>query len=62
MLKKKYDFSLCYLSGFIYVISGRDSSLDIVDSCERYNVERDCWDRIASVKRKRYAASSAGLE
>lgn len=62
MLKKKYDFSLCYLSGYIYVISGRDSSLDIVDTCERYCVERDSWEKIANVKKKRYAASTAGLE
>ena len=61
MLYKKYDFTCCVLDGFIYVISGRDSTSDIVDRCERYDYVKDTWESIASVKRKRYAASSASV-
>jgi N-acetylneuraminic acid mutarotase len=61
MLQKKYDFTCCVLDGFIYVISGRDTSAEIVDRCERYEYSKDKWSSIASVKRKRYAASSASM-
>lgn len=61
MLYKKYDFTCCVLDNFIYVISGRDSTSDIVDRCERYDYVKDAWYSIAPVKRKRYAASSASL-
>lgn len=61
MLYKKYDFTCCVLDGYIYVISGRDSTSDIVDRCERYDYTNDKWESIAPVKRKRYAASSAGV-
>lgn len=39
MLSKKFDFTLAHLNGFIYVICGKDSSSEIVDTCERYSVE-----------------------
>jgi len=58
----KYDFSMCFLAGFIYVISGRDTNLGVVDSCERYCIATDDWTSIAPVQESRYAASSAGLE
>ena len=62
MPEKKYDFSMCQLGGFIYIISGRDFSQEIVETCERYSIEEDSWSSIASVNRGRYAASSAGME
>lgn len=32
---KKFDFTLCYLNGFIYVICGKNSSSDVIDTCDR---------------------------
>lgn len=61
MLHKKFDFTLCFLKGFIYVICGKDSSSEVVDTCERYNVSENSWENIASVKKKRYAASAVGF-
>lgn len=61
MPHKKYDFTISYLKGFIYVISGKVSSSEVVDFCEKYDVERDQWFLIAPVHKKRYAASSVGL-
>eukprot|EP01017_Pseudomicrothorax_dubius_P040136 TRINITY_DN6241_c0_g1_i1.p1 TRINITY_DN6241_c0_g1~~TRINITY_DN6241_c0_g1_i1.p1 ORF type:complete len:443 (-),score=91.71 TRINITY_DN6241_c0_g1_i1:124-1452(-) len=60
MLHKKFDFTLCYLQEHIYVICGKDSSSEVIDSCERYNVVDNTWSQIAPVKRKRYAASAVG--
>ena len=34
----------------------------MIDFCEKYDVERDQWFLIASVHKKRYAASSVGLK
>ncbi len=36
MPHKKFDFTLCYLRDYIYVICGKDTSSDITDSCEKY--------------------------
>jgi hypothetical protein len=35
MPHQKYDFSLCYLDGYIYVICGKDTSSEAVNICER---------------------------
>ena len=35
MPHQKYDFTLCYLDGYIYVICGKDTSSEAVDICER---------------------------
>lgn len=43
MPHKKFDFTLCFLDNFIYVICGKDSSSDVVDTCERYNVIENTW-------------------
>jgi len=61
MLHKKFDFTLAYLSGYVYVICGKDSSSEVVDSCERYSVEENQWSVIAPVRKKRYAASALGF-
>lgn len=58
MLHKKYDFAVCHHAGFIYVISGKGHNSDIVDTCDRYDVTKDCWTPIARVNKKRYAASA----
>lgn len=35
MPHQKYDFTLCFLDGYIYVICGKDTSSEAVDICER---------------------------
>lgn len=32
---KKYDFSICFMNGFIYILCGKDDSGEAIDSCER---------------------------
>ncbi len=59
---KKYDFTLCYLNGFIYVICGKDSQNEIVEFCEKYDVNNDRWSLISSVNKKRYAASAIAVK
>lgn len=61
MPHKKYDFTSCVLDGFIYVISGRDYTSEIIESCERYDYAKDVWESISPVKKKRYASSCASL-
>jgi len=61
MLQKKFDFTLAYLSGYVYVICGKDSTSEVVDTCERYSVEENQWSVIAPVRKKRYAASALGF-
>jgi hypothetical protein len=55
---KKYDFTLCYHKGFIYVICGKDSESQIIDTCERYDINKNTWSVIAAINKKRYAASA----
>jgi hypothetical protein len=43
MPHKKFDFTLCHLNNNIYVICGKDSSSEVVDTCERYNVITNSW-------------------
>lgn len=59
---KKYDFTICYLSGCIYTICGKNVNNDIVESCECYDVEEDSWRTISSVNKKRYAATAATIK
>ena len=55
---KKYDFSLCYNDGFIYLFCGKDSDSHVTDSCERYDVAKNQWSLLSPSTKKRYAASS----
>ncbi len=58
---KKFDFTICFLSPFLYIICGKDSVSEVTDSCERYNVEEDSWQSVAGVNVKRYAASACAF-
>lgn len=58
MLTKKYDFSICHHSGYVYVICGKGQNTEILDSCERYDIYKDSWTSIARVSKKRYASSA----
>lgn len=62
MPHKKYDFTLCYLDSFIYVICGKNVDNEIVRSCERYCIENESWSICSSVNVKRYAASAATIK
>ena len=61
MTDKKFDFTLCYLNNYIYVICGKDSSSEILESCEKYNIIENVWQGISPVKKRRYAASAVGF-
>lgn len=61
MPNKKFDFTLCYHKGFIYLICGKDSDSVVVDTCEKYDVSRNQWTSIASINRRRYAASAVAV-
>lgn len=58
---KKFDFTLCYHKGYIYLICGKDSESAVIDTCERYDVARNQWSSIASINKRRYAASAAAV-
>lgn len=58
---KKFDFTLCYHKGFIYLICGKDSESAVIDTCERYDVARNQWSTIASINKRRYAASAVAV-
>ena len=38
LLKEKYDFTLCYTSGYIYLFCGKDKNGEILNCCEKYNL------------------------
>lgn len=59
---KKIDFTLTYHEDNIYVICGKDSSNEIVDSCEVYNTKFNKWKIISPVNQKRYAASAITMQ
>ena len=61
MPHKKFDFTLCHLNGCLYVICGKDSSSEVVDTCEKFNINENSWTSISSVCKKRYAASAIGF-
>lgn len=58
---KKIDFTLTFIDNFIYVICGKDSTNEIVDTCEAYNVVENEWKIIANVHKKRYAATAVSM-
>ena len=43
MIHKKFDFTVCYVKGIIYVFGGKDNSGEVTDNCEKYSVEANCW-------------------
>lgn len=61
MPTKKIDFTLTFIDNYIYVICGKDSSNEIVDSCEAYNVIKNEWKIISPVHKKRYAATAVAM-
>jgi Uncharacterized protein conserved in bacteria len=61
MIYKKFDFTLAYLNGYIYVICGKDNTSEVVDTCERYSIQDNQWNSIAPVRKRRYAASAVGM-
>lgn len=60
MPHKKFDFTICYLNGKIYVICGKDSSSEVLSSSEGYDVVTDTWTTLAPTVKKRYAATAIG--
>ena len=61
MINKKFDFTLCYLNGYIFVMCGKDSSSEVADTCEKFCIVDNQWISMSSVKKKRYAASAVGF-
>ncbi len=59
---KKFDFSLCYTNGYIFVIGGKQSVDDVVNTCEMYNVKDNYWKSMAPCKQKRYASTAIGTK
>ena len=49
MFLKRSDFTPVYSrSGFVYVIGGNDAKI-FYKACEKYDIDRDCWTKIASL-------------
>ena len=43
MINRKYDFTLCYNKGYIYLLCGKNEADEIVNTCERYSIKHDKW-------------------
>jgi hypothetical protein len=59
MVCRKFDFSVCFHEGFVYVLGGKDSDTQIVTSCERYDVRANTWGIIAPLNHKRSGSCAA---
>ena len=59
---KKFDFSICCVNGFIYVLAGKAGDGDgrVVSSCERFEIAENRWEKIAPCCKKRYASTAVG--
>lgn len=62
MPHKKYDFTLCYMNGYIYVICGKNVDNEIVATCEKFKLETETWSSCNNVNVRRYAASAATIK
>jgi hypothetical protein len=60
MPHKKFDFTICFMNGFIYSLCGKDGGSEVVNSCEKYNIALNQWQVISNTNKKRYAASAVG--
>lgn len=58
MPQKKFDCTLTYMDGWIYIISGKGRSGEVVGSCHRYNPKKRSFEEMAPVRHPRYAASA----
>lgn len=58
MPEKKFDCTLSYLDGWIYIISGKGRSGEVVGSCHRYDPKKKKFENLAEVRYARYAASA----
>lgn len=43
---------------YIYTICGKGANQEVLDACDKYDIEADAWLPMASTNRKRYAASA----
>ena len=60
MWDKRYTFPMAYIHPYVYAIGGRQygsQQTSILRSCERFNLETNKWERIASMKNRRCTAS-----
>lgn len=53
---KKYDFSVCYIDNYIYIVSGKNENHLIVNSCERYDIINNSWKKISNCIHPRFAS------
>lgn len=59
MVCRKFDFSVCFHDGFVYVLGGKDSDTQIVTSCERYDIKKNTWSIVAPMTFKRSGSCAA---
>lgn len=49
MLVGKKDYGLCFLGKDIYVVGGRKKGRECSGECEKFDWEKNKWERIASL-------------
>ena len=50
--QSRYTHALAYQGNFVYAIGGRSIN-GVLDSCERYSINMNRWEKIASLNQKR---------
>ena len=58
---KKFDFTLVELEGYIYILSGKNGTGEIANSCHKFNPVTETYKQIANLNHPRYAASAASI-
>jgi hypothetical protein len=58
---KKFDFTLVEMEGYIYILSGKNGTGEIANTCHRYNPTTSSYKAIANLNHPRYASSAAAI-
>ena len=56
MNQKKYNFAICLQDQYIYVFGGKSKNgmlEQILENCERYNIDEDKWEQLPNMPRER---------
>ena len=56
MPQYKYEYSLCMIENYIYIIGGNYYGNEPSKTCHRLDIKTGAWDEICSLRRERFAA------
>lgn len=58
---KKFDFTLVELNRYIYILSGKNGTGEIANTCHKYDPITQNYKPIANLNHPRYASSAAAI-